>query len=172
MTARNLVRKLAGAATMAIVTASFSANAEVYDLPPEGNDVIGAVTIVTARADDTLLDIAAKNERIVEHPEARVRIREFADNSINMDFMGWIRRPADRGLTIHELSLEVIKRFREDHITIPFPQRDLYLKSLEEKKDGALPEKEAAPEQKDSTLQENPSEQENPLEHGDPLPKA
>src|SRR5210317_1200353 len=82
---------------------------------------------------DILLDIAANNERIVDQPEARVRIREFADNSINLDFMGWIRRPADRGLTIHELSLEVIKRFREEHITIPFPQRDLYVKSVEGK---------------------------------------
>ena len=78
---------------------------------------------------DTLLDIAAKNERIVEQPEARVRIRAFADNSISLDLMGWIRRPADRGLTIHELSLEVIRRFREENITIPFPQRDLYVKS-------------------------------------------
>jgi len=35
--------------------------AEVYDLPPEGNDVVGALTIVTARADDTLLDIARRH---------------------------------------------------------------------------------------------------------------
>jgi small-conductance mechanosensitive channel len=94
---------------------------------------------------DILLDIAANNERIVDQPEARVRIREFADNSINLDFMGWIRRPADRGLTIHELSLEVIKRFREEHITIPFPQRDLYVKSVEDKKIAAPTEAENPP---------------------------
>lgn len=35
--------------------------AEVYDLPPEGNDVIGALTTVTAREDDTLLDIARRH---------------------------------------------------------------------------------------------------------------
>jgi len=35
--------------------------AEVYDLPPEGNDVVGALTAVTARADDTLLDIARRH---------------------------------------------------------------------------------------------------------------
>ncbi len=111
---------------------------------------------------DTLLDIAAKNERIVEHPEARVRIREFADNSINMDFMGWIRRPADRGLTIHELSLEVIKRFREEHITIPFPQRDLYLKSVEDKKDSAPPEE--TPPEKVSPEKAPPEKEAPPTE--------
>lgn len=35
--------------------------AEVYDLPPEGTDVIGAVTTVRARADDTLIDIARRH---------------------------------------------------------------------------------------------------------------
>lgn len=39
----------------------FCALAEVYDLPPEGNDVVGAMTMVTARADDTLLDIARRH---------------------------------------------------------------------------------------------------------------
>jgi L,D-transpeptidase ErfK/SrfK len=40
---------------------SFCVRAEVYDLPPEGHDVVGALTIVTARADDTLLDIARRH---------------------------------------------------------------------------------------------------------------
>ena len=35
--------------------------AEVYDLPPAGNDVIGAVTIIQARADDTLIEIARRH---------------------------------------------------------------------------------------------------------------
>lgn len=39
----------------------FAARAEVYDLPPEGSDVIGAVTTVKARADDTLIDIARRH---------------------------------------------------------------------------------------------------------------
>jgi len=37
------------------------ATAEVYDLPPEGSDVIGAVTTIAARADDTLVDIARQH---------------------------------------------------------------------------------------------------------------
>jgi small-conductance mechanosensitive channel len=30
----------------------------------------------------------------------------------------------------HRLMLEIIKRFREERIQIPFPQRDLYLKDM------------------------------------------
>jgi L,D-transpeptidase ErfK/SrfK len=38
-----------------------AAVAEIYDLPPEGNDVVGALTTVVAREDDTLLDIARRH---------------------------------------------------------------------------------------------------------------
>lgn len=39
----------------------YRGHAEVYELPPAGNDVVGAVTIVKARADDTLIDIARRH---------------------------------------------------------------------------------------------------------------
>ena len=35
--------------------------AEIYELPPEGYDVIGAVATVTARQEDTLIDIARRH---------------------------------------------------------------------------------------------------------------
>lgn len=35
--------------------------AEIYELPPEGNDVIGAISIITARDEDTLIDIARRH---------------------------------------------------------------------------------------------------------------
>jgi L,D-transpeptidase ErfK/SrfK len=37
------------------------AKAEVYELPPPGNDVVGAVSTVNARAEETLLDIARRH---------------------------------------------------------------------------------------------------------------
>ena len=41
--------------------AAFAARAEIYELPPEGFDVVGAVATVTAREEDTLIDIARRN---------------------------------------------------------------------------------------------------------------
>ena len=38
-----------------------SVRAEIYELPPEGFDVIGAVTTITARHEDTLVDIARRH---------------------------------------------------------------------------------------------------------------
>jgi len=47
--------------TVVLATVSAAATAEVYVLPPAGNDVVGAVTTVTAREDETLLDIARRH---------------------------------------------------------------------------------------------------------------
>lgn len=44
-----------------VASAPLAAFAEVYDIPPDGNDVVGAVTTVTAREEDTLLDIARRH---------------------------------------------------------------------------------------------------------------
>ena len=49
------------AATILTLFATFAVNAEVYDLPLPGNDVIGAITVVPARSEDTLLDIARRH---------------------------------------------------------------------------------------------------------------
>jgi L,D-transpeptidase ErfK/SrfK len=38
-----------------------AANAEIYEMPPAGYDVIGAISTVTARGEDTLLDIARRH---------------------------------------------------------------------------------------------------------------
>ena len=77
---------------------------------------------------DTLKEVAAENDYVVDEPAARVRIRGFGDNAIEMELLGWIKRPADRGMTIHRLNYRIIKRFREQGIQIPFPQRDVHIR--------------------------------------------
>lgn len=48
-------------AALVLLTLPLGGLAEVYELPPPGNDVIGAVTVVSARADDTLIEIARRH---------------------------------------------------------------------------------------------------------------
>jgi len=47
-------------ALLGLVVAT-ATRAEIYELPPDGFDVIGAVTTVTARYEDTLVDIARRH---------------------------------------------------------------------------------------------------------------
>lgn len=79
---------------------------------------------------DTLKEIAKDNDKVVDEPNPRVRIRAFGDNAIELELLCWIRRPAERGIVTHYLFREIIKRFRENRIEIPFPQRDLHLKDV------------------------------------------
>jgi L,D-transpeptidase ErfK/SrfK len=48
---------------LVVLSALFAAElrAEIYELPPAGYDVVGAVATVTAREEDTLIDIARRN---------------------------------------------------------------------------------------------------------------
>ena len=77
---------------------------------------------------EVLEQVAADNELIVDSPSPRVRVRGFGDNSIDLEFLGWIDRPEDKGRTVHELLMDIIRRFRAEGIEIPFPQRDLHIK--------------------------------------------
>jgi len=56
---RKSIQKIA--VNVCMLALSCVANAEVYDLPAPGNDVVGAITTVPARAEDTLLDIARRH---------------------------------------------------------------------------------------------------------------
>ena len=46
---------------LAAVVAPGIASAEVYEMPPPGNDVVGAITVVQSREDETLLEIARRH---------------------------------------------------------------------------------------------------------------
>jgi L,D-transpeptidase ErfK/SrfK len=55
------VKRTTGMLALLSLAASIAANAELYELPPDGSDVVGTVTTTRARADDTLLDIARRH---------------------------------------------------------------------------------------------------------------
>jgi small-conductance mechanosensitive channel len=74
-----------------------------------------------------LLEIAVENENIYPEPEPRVRFRSFGDSSLNFELLGWAKEPELRGLTIHQINKEIVKRFRQNSIEIPYPQRDLHI---------------------------------------------
>ena len=71
-----------------------------------------------------------ETDRILTHPKPRVNLMEFGDNSVNFEIRFWIRDP-EGGLA--NIRSDVLKRiwqlFKQNDIEIPFPQRDLHLRS-------------------------------------------
>jgi len=79
---------------------------------------------------EVLLDVGVSHPKARKTPEARVRFRRFGDSSLDFELLCWIEDSAARGLVVHELNCEVYRRFAEAGISIPFPQRDLYIKEM------------------------------------------
>ena len=78
----------------------------------------------------TLEKVAADNEDVLRTPAPRVRFRTFGDSSLDFELLAWIARPVDRGRVKHELNCAVYKAFNENAIVIPFPQRDLHVRTM------------------------------------------
>ena len=75
---------------------------------------------------DILKDILNQDERILEEPEPRIAVSELADNSINFIVRPWVN--SSDVLSVKYSILEQIKkRFDEEGISIPYPQRDVHI---------------------------------------------
>ncbi len=75
----------------------------------------------------TLMDVALANPNVVKDPEPRVRMRAFADSSVNFELLCWVEQPASRGIEIHNLLKSTYQAFADNQIVVPFPQRDVHL---------------------------------------------
>ena len=70
---------------------------------------------------DLLKNIALENNNVQNHPEPRVRFREFADSGIRLQLLFWIYKPEIRGRTVDAVNTEIYKQFTLNKIIIPYP---------------------------------------------------
>lgn len=84
---------------------------------------------------EVLEQVGADNDSVLAAPAPRVRFRHFGDSSLDFELLGWIARPVDRGRVRHELNCAVYKALNENSIGIPYPQRDLHVRTMPELKD-------------------------------------
>lgn len=76
------------------------------------------------------VDAAMMTPRILLNPEPRCLLRGFGDSSVDLELRVWIEDPANgRGNVLSEVLLGVWDRFHEHGIEIPYPQRDLHIRS-------------------------------------------
>lgn len=77
------------------------------------------------KVEEVLLAVALANSNVVDDPEPRVRLRTFADSSVNYELLCWVDDPRLKGREIHNLLSSIYHEFAEHDISIPFPQRDI-----------------------------------------------
>ncbi|MDE0185025.1 MAG: mechanosensitive ion channel [Candidatus Poribacteria bacterium] len=78
---------------------------------------------------ETLLEAGRAHPEVLAHPEPRIQFLEFGDSSLNFDLLVWLRDASRQYFVRSDLNFAIVKAFRERDITIPFPQRDLHLRS-------------------------------------------
>ncbi|MEL6371609.1 MAG: mechanosensitive ion channel domain-containing protein [Pseudomonadota bacterium] len=74
--------------------------------------------------------MALSVERVVEKPAPRCNLVEFGDSSVNFDLRFWITDPANGIANVRsDVMMAVWDKLHDMGIEIPFPQRDLHIKS-------------------------------------------
>jgi len=77
----------------------------------------------------SLKEVASENQEILRNPPPDVHLREFGDSSWNMKLRIWIDNPKRHPVVRSDINCAIVRKFRENGVEIPFPQRDFHLRS-------------------------------------------
>jgi small-conductance mechanosensitive channel len=78
---------------------------------------------------ESLLEVAQNHPDVMKDPAPRVWFTEFGNSSLNFELLVWTLDPKKRLDVISELNKGIDDIFRKNKIQIPFPQRDLHVRS-------------------------------------------
>lgn len=76
-----------------------------------------------------LKEVADENKNVMKTPATDVHLVEFGDSAWKMQLRVWIGDVKDYPNVRNDLNKAIVRKFREHDIQIPFPQRDLHLRS-------------------------------------------
>ncbi len=80
---------------------------------------------------DVLMKVAREHPDVLDDPEPTVLLRGFGDSSLNFELRFWTHRFDGFVRVQSEVTKVILDALNRAGITIPFPQRDLHLKSVE-----------------------------------------
>lgn len=75
--------------------------------------------------------IALKHDRVLKDPAPAAVLTGFGDNGVNLELLVWIEDPEHGADVRSGLFQHIWKDFKTAGITLPFPQRDVYIKEFQ-----------------------------------------
>ena len=85
------------------------------------------------KASELMLAAAADTLRVLKDPKPAYLITGFGDNAVNLEVRVWINDPQNGIASVKsDLFRGIWQRFRDHGIEMPYPQRDVHLKSMPE----------------------------------------
>ncbi len=84
------------------------------------------------KAIELCLEAAAEVERVIREPKSVCLLKGFGDSSVDLELRIWIEDPQNGVSNVKSLVLLLVwDKFHAHGIEIPFPQRDLHIRSAE-----------------------------------------
>jgi len=81
-------------------------------------------------ATELILECAREVERVVDEPGPKCHLVGFGDSSVDLELRYWLTDPENGVSNVRDKVLrKVWKRFHEHGIQIPYPQRDLHIRT-------------------------------------------
>ncbi len=87
---------------------------------------------------ELLRDAANKHELVLSKPAPMVYFKGFGDSSLDFELHFWVMQENNGLLITSEVALNVMKALTDAGIEIPFPQRDLHVRSVDPGSPGLL----------------------------------
>lgn len=78
------------------------------------------------KAEKVLTEIVTSHDKVLKDPEPVIRLHELGESSVNFIVRPW-SKTADYWDVYWDITREVKRRFDEEGISIPFPQRDVHI---------------------------------------------
>jgi small-conductance mechanosensitive channel len=76
-----------------------------------------------------LREVAEENRDVMQKPEPQVLLMNFGESSWDMQLRFWLPSPERYYRVRSDINCAIVRKFREYDIEIPFPQRDLHVRS-------------------------------------------
>jgi potassium efflux system protein len=83
----------------------------------------------TVRVREVLLGVARADPEVLSEPGPDVRFDDFGDSSLDFSLLVWIANPREDQRIASRLRFAIDAAFRAAGIQIPFPQRDVHIRS-------------------------------------------
>jgi small-conductance mechanosensitive channel len=83
----------------------------------------------TSLVRETLERVASAHELVLTEPAPLVFFADFGESSLDFTLLCWISDPTSQWRIASDLRFAIDAAFREEGIQIPFPQRDLHLRT-------------------------------------------
>jgi len=119
--------------TMLIIPNSDLCNSTVINLVRPTSVIQGSITLGVGYGSDiehvkaVLLEIARENSKVVADPPPIALFISFGASALNMLYLFWVDDPGTIGVVTDQLNCAILRRFREEHIEIPFPIRTVVM---------------------------------------------